>query len=145
MRIMACLGEAAVLLGYALPVSAQNDPATSQGPAESRDASPLLPIIWDRSRAVAARNEVAWMARIQQNHPVHARLQGIGGRVGVTVTVNPDGRPTDCEVTRSSGYEILDTAACLGMQRYARFDPAPDQYGIPISAEFSTEIFYPLN
>jgi protein TonB len=61
------------------------------------------------------------------------------------VTINADGRVSACSVTSSSGSSILDRAACNGMQRYARFEPALNAAGNPISASWSTRIVYRLN
>ena len=82
---------------------------------------------------------------IVKAYPVHAAVRGQEGTVGVTVSVTADGRPKNCKVTKSSGHELLDTAACTGMQRYARFDPALDAQGRPITAEFSTEVKFAID
>jgi protein TonB len=70
---------------------------------------------------------------------------GTEGTVGVAVTVNGEGRVSACSVTSSSGSSILDRAACDGMERYARFDPALNAAGNPVSASWSTRIVYQLN
>jgi protein TonB len=75
---------------------------------------------------------------------MEAREQRLEGVVGLTVTVSRDGRALNCKVTQSSGHAILDAAACTGMQRYARFDPALDRNGNPIASTFSTRITYRL-
>jgi protein TonB len=67
------------------------------------------------------------------------------GTVGVAVTIGANGRVTGCSVTRSSGSERLDSAACQGMQRYARFNPAKDRNGNPTNGSFATSITYRLN
>ena len=95
-------------------------------------------------RTVAPRNPRAWAGRIHENYPVEAREQGWEGGVALTVTVAPDGRASDCKVTQSSGYAVLDKAACTGMLRYSRFDPALDRDGRTIASTFSTRITYRL-
>jgi protein TonB len=69
----------------------------------------------------------------------------VEGTVGVRVTVTADGRASGCSVTASSGSSILDEAACAGMERYARFDPALDAAGNPTTDTYSTRITYTLN
>jgi protein TonB len=59
--------------------------------------------------------------------------------------VGPDGRVSACSVSASSGSSILDEAACQGMQRYARFEPALNDAGNPVSASWATRITYQLN
>src|SRR5690606_2427760 len=51
-----------------------------------------------------------WSARIQENYPPRAVRDEIQGRVGVRVSIGPNGRVATCEVTSSSGSSILDEA-----------------------------------
>jgi protein TonB len=106
---------------------------------------PPTPPRVSKARGVRTKNERSWAARIQENYPARAMREEIEGTVGVRVTVTPDGRATGCSVTGSSGSDILDTAACKDVERYARFDPALDDDGNPISASWSTRITYKLN
>ncbi|WP_425429618.1 energy transducer TonB [Erythrobacter tepidarius] len=97
------------------------------------------------ARPARTKNERSWAARIQENYPARALREEIEGTVGVRVTVTPDGRATGCTVTSSSGSDILDSAACQGMERYARFEPALDDAGNPTNGSYSTRITYRLN
>ena len=72
-------------------------------------------------------------------------LQQQEGRVGVRVTIGRDGRVASGSVSSPSGTSSLDNAACDGMTRYARFEPALDDAGNPTSGSFSTSIVYKLN
>jgi len=65
--------------------------------------------------------------------------------VGVSVVVTPDGRVGGCTITRSSGSSDLDAAACDGMTRDARFNPALDSAGNGIPDKYATTIQYKLN
>jgi protein TonB len=85
-----------------------------------------------------------WSARIQENYPARAVRDEIEGRVGVRVTVGPNGRVADCSVSSSSGSSVLDDAACAGMRSYARFNPALDREGNPTTGSYSTTIVYQL-
>ena len=98
-----------------------------------------------KARGARTKNERSWAARIQENYPARALREEIEGTVGVRVTVTADGRATGCSVTASSGSDILDAAACAGMERYARFDPALDDAGNPTTGSYSTRITYRLN
>jgi protein TonB len=108
-------------------------------------AAPAPPPPPSQARGVSPRNQNSWASRIQQNYPSRAVRDGTEGTVGVSVTVNGEGRVSACSVTASSGSSILDQAACDGMQRYARFDPALNAAGNPVSASWSTRIVYRLN
>jgi protein TonB len=48
-------------------------------------------------------------------------------------------------VSSSSGSPVLDDAACEGMTRYARYNPALDDAGNPTSGSASTTIVYQLS
>ncbi|WP_232491717.1 energy transducer TonB [Novosphingobium kaempferiae] len=98
-----------------------------------------------KARGVKPKGQGSWAARIQSNYPTRAAREEREGRVGVRVTVGPDGKVSACSVSGSSGSPDLDEAACDGMQRYARFDPALDADGNPISSSYQTAIVYKLN
>ena len=98
-----------------------------------------------QARRAMPKGQSGWARRIQDNYPSSALRAEKEGRVGVRVTVGADGRVSACSVTSSSGTPALDTAACEGMERYARFDPALDDAGNPTSGQYSTSIVYKLN
>lgn len=95
-------------------------------------------------KGATPKNQGSWAARIQENYPTRAFREERQGRVGVRVTIGPDGRVTDCSVTSSSGSPDLDTAACAGMRSYARYNPATDGEGNPTTGSASTAIVYRL-
>ncbi|MGB3806727.1 MAG: energy transducer TonB, partial [Erythrobacter sp.] len=66
------------------------------------------------------------------------------GTVGVRVTVTAEGRAANCRVTRSSGSSSLDEGACRSMERYARFNPALNAAGNPVTGAFATNLTYRL-
>jgi protein TonB len=108
-------------------------------------APPPPPPAPSKARGATPDGLGRWSARIQENYPPRAVRDEVEGRVGVRVTVGPNGRVADCSVTSSSGSSILDDAACAGMRSYARFNPAWDAAGNPISGSYSTTIVYNLN
>jgi protein TonB len=57
------------------------------------------------------------------------------GRVGLMVKVNPDGRPSNCRITRSSGNGAADSLMCQLTERYVRFRPARDPQGRPVAQD----------
>ena len=108
-------------------------------------APPPPPPAPSQARGARPKGQGSWAARIQDNYPSAALRKEIEGTVGVRVTVGPDGRVSSCSVSGSSGSGDLDSAACDGMTRYARFDPALDAGGNPTSGSFSTRIVYKIN
>jgi periplasmic protein TonB len=107
--------------------------------------APPPPPVASKARPARPKGQGSWAARIQDNYPSAALRKEIEGTVGVRVTVGPDGRVSGCTVSGSSGSGDLDSAACDGMTRYARFEPALDAAGNPTSGSFSTRIVYKIN
>lgn len=118
-------------------------------PTNPRPSTPAVdpgpPTPPSQARGARTKNERRWAARIQENYPARALREEVEGTVGVRVTVTPDGRATGCSVTASSGSTILDQAACTGMERYSRFEPALDAAGKPTTGSYTTRITYRLN
>ncbi|MEL6737908.1 MAG: energy transducer TonB [Pseudomonadota bacterium] len=98
-----------------------------------------------QARGASPKGLNRWARRIQENYPSRALREEVEGNVGVAVTVGPNGRVSGCRVTRPSGSSVLDDAACKGMSRYARFEPALDAAGNPTTGSYSTVITYRLN
>jgi len=98
-----------------------------------------------KARGVQPKNQRSWSARIQEDYPRRAAQEEIEGTVDVRCTVTTEGKATGCTVTSSSGSDILDGAATKAVERYARFDPALNDDGVPINASWSTRITYKLN
>ena len=98
-----------------------------------------------QARGARPKGQGSWAARIQDNYPSAALRKEIEGTVGVRVTIGSDGRVSGCTVSGSSGSGDLDSAACDGMTRYARFEPALDAGGNPTTGSFSTRIVYKIN
>ncbi len=113
-------------------------------PPPAPPAAPAPPPPPSRARAAQRDGQNRWAARIQANYPRRAVQREIEGNVGVSVVVGPDGRVTGCQVTSSSGNEDLDQAACEGMQRYARYEPALDDAGNPTTGRDTMTIVYRL-
>ena len=59
---------------------------------------------------------------------------------GVRVTVGPDGKVTDCQITSSSGHADLDATACEKIRSRARFNPAMDGEGQPTTGSYSNRV-----
>jgi protein TonB len=106
---------------------------------------PAAPPAASQARRAIPKGQAGWARRIQDNYPESALRAEKEGRVGVRVTIGPDGHVAECSVSSSSGTPALDSAACEGMQRYARFDPALDDAGNPTSGSYSTSVVYKMN
>ncbi|MCK9541487.1 MAG: energy transducer TonB [Novosphingobium sp.] len=107
--------------------------------------APAPPPPPSKARGASPNRQASWAARIQENYPPRALREEREGRVGVRVTIGPDGRVAGCSVTASSGSSDLDEAACNGMSRYARYNPALDDAGNPTTGSATTAIVYRIN
>ena len=72
------------------------------------------------------------------DYPSRALREEREGTTGFRLSVGPDGRVTNCEVTSSSGSPDLDAATCDNLRRRARFTPATDGEGQPTSGSYSS-------
>jgi protein TonB len=68
------------------------------------------------------------------DYPERAYRSRIGGTVHLRFTVAPDGRVSDCRVTRSSGSRELDDVTCRLIVRRFRYRPARNAEGRPIAS-----------
>ena len=60
------------------------------------------------------------------------------------LAIDAGGCPVGCSITKSSGYETLDKAACGVMYRKARFDPATDEHGNPVPGTYRNKFVWSL-
>lgn len=72
------------------------------------------------------------------DYPSRALREEREGTTGFRLTVGPDGKVTNCEVTSSSGSPDLDEATCSNLRRRARFTPATDGEGQPTTGSYSS-------
>ena len=70
-----------------------------------------------------------------KDYPRGARRTNLSGAVTVRFTVQPNGRTTDCSVTRSSGVASLDAVTCKLIEKRFRYAPARDGSGQAVSEE----------
>ncbi len=88
-------------------------------------AKPDMDVTGDvlRSFAQAVRRKI----ESGKKYPVAAQTAGIEGRTGVRMTILKDGQLGKVEITKSSGYEILDKAALQSVRSAAPFPPIPEK------------------
>ena len=70
-----------------------------------------------------------------RDYPRNLGSAGIGGRVEMTLVVEPTGRVGRCTVTRASGSVELDQLTCRLVQQRFRFRPGTDRFGRPVAQE----------
>lgn len=99
--------------------------------------APVAPRVTPKG-AVPRGNPGSWATT--NDYPSRALREERAGTTGFKVTVGPDGRVTDCQITSSSGHADLDEATCANVRRRARFTPATDGEGQPTSGSYSNRI-----
>ncbi|WP_363315406.1 energy transducer TonB [Thermosulfurimonas sp.] len=67
--------------------------------------------------------------RKKRYYPLLARRRGYQGRVGLWLTISPEGQLLSVKIFQGSGHRILDRAALKIVQRAAPFPPPPPELG----------------
>ena len=90
------------------------------------------------SGATPRSNPGSWATN--DDYPSAALRAEEEGVTGFRLTVGTDGRVSECSVTSSSGSSTLDAATCKLITRRARFTPAKDADGNPVTDTYSNRI-----
>ena len=122
------------------PVTVVNEPPPAPPPMVVVPAPPAAPPPprFTPKGAVPKGNPGTWATT--NDYPSRALREEREGVTGFRVSVGPDGRVTDCQITSSSGHADLDEAACSNIRRRARFSPATDGEGQPTSGSYSNRV-----
>ena len=76
------------------------------------------------------------------DYPTKAFAREWQGVTNFAVIVGPDGRAADCQVTKSSGHEVLDRQACWVATKRARFTPAIGADGRPAYGVYRSQVVW---
>lgn len=87
-----------------------------------------------------APTEIAALDTPPPEYPMAEACAGISGQTLLTVTVGADGRPSDVQLTRSSGSDALDQAAMKRLPDW-RFQPAT-RNGQPIAQTIQVPVTF---
>ncbi|MFW2830134.1 energy transducer TonB [Sphingomonas sp. ID0503] len=85
------------------------------------------------SPARAATPQGSWIT--SEDYPASALQAEQRGVVLARFTVLPEGSIANCTIEQSSGVPVLDRATCTALVRSARYVPATDEAGCPVSSE----------
>lgn len=114
------------------------EPARPQPTATPTQAPPVP----KRANPVPKGNPGRWVSN--DDYPSRAIREEAQGTVRFTLTVGPDGRASDCQVTGSSGNSALDETACRLLRQRSRFDPRLDADGNPTTGTWSSSFRWVL-
>lgn len=102
--------------------------AIAASPAVARKPEPPVPLTdagsWIRS----------------EDYPKGSLRRANTGITSFRVTVGIDGKVSACEVTVSSGWAALDEATCRLVAERARFTPAKDRKGRPVTGVYENRV-----
>lgn len=70
------------------------------------------------------------------DYPATALRYEMTGVTAFRLTVDEAGKPTQCEVVGSSGFDVLDTATCDRVMAKALFTPSRDRRGKPTNGTY---------
>ncbi|MES2444625.1 MAG: energy transducer TonB [Pseudomonadota bacterium] len=87
---------------------------------------------------LSPRSPGSWV--VSDDYPASALRAEQSGTVNFRLEVDGAGRVTACEVTGSSGSQILDTTTCSLMRRRARFVPARGPTGEPVASSYASRM-----
>lgn len=93
------------------------------------------------AHAPTPRNMESWIEG--DHYPADALRVRAEGRTAFILTIQPDGRPSACRITVSSGNAYLDEATCE-LFRKGRFDPAVDDKGAKLAGEWASAMRWEL-
>ena len=88
-------------------------------------AAPSPPILRNRDKVLRP-----------EDYPQRSLAKGEHGIISVLLSVAPDGRADDCEISETSGFATLDKDTCALLRSRARFAPATDRSGVPVAGSF---------
>jgi protein TonB len=100
-------------------------------------APPSPPPAPVRSQAAKARADLRSLFDGVNDYPASALRNEEQGTVRVRLDVGPNGRVANCTVTSSSGSAALDSTTCRIIRARAKFSPALDVGGHPISDTYT--------
>lgn len=137
-------------LGFLAPAAAQSapdaaaaDPPRVNTVLDAVRAIPVAPATIVRPAGpMPATNPGTWVT--PADYPAWAIRYDVTGRVGFRLDVGSDGRASHCEVTLSSGVPDLDAVACEKVLERARFVPARNDAGEPVSGTWSTTVVWAI-
>lgn len=70
--------------------------------------------------------------------------RGYSGVAGFQLTVDAQGRVSNCTITSSTGHAVLDEATCRLLESRARFDPARDSSGEIVAGRYSSSVAWKI-
>lgn len=117
----------------AQPGTSTNPNSTAQGmKGEGKDAY------------TAASHTGGYLHNPKPPYPAESIDNEEQGTVTLEVVVEPDGRPSEVQIVKSSGYRRLDQSAYRTVKEHYRFTPAT-RLGVPVRSKYQFKINFSLD
>lgn len=87
---------------------------------------------------VPSNNRSSWITTA--DYPARALREKREGVTRFRLLISDRGRITDCQILVSSGSPDLDAATCTALRKRARFTPARDARGQPVTSEWTQNV-----
>ena len=97
---------------------------------------------FDPVLASPSNNPARWVTT--DDYPTSEIRRGNEGLARFRLEIAANGKVESCTITRSSGHERLDAATCKNIERRAKFDPAKDSNGNPVSGTYESSVRWTL-
>lgn len=134
-----------------LPVPVPSSPPPPYTPLPAPPPSPAIPSFLDRRAPLTTQPSYPRRARADFNtyfsvddYPLRERRSGAQAQVGFALVIGPDGRVSRCTVNASSGSRRLDRETCRILVQRARYWPARNALGAPVSSQDIGTISWPV-
>lgn len=82
---------------------------------------------------------------VSSDYPQHMLAKSQPGMVQFRLIVGEDGQPTACHIQQSTKPDGFDDAVCKALMRRARFEPALDGEGKPMTSAYINEVVFKIH
>lgn len=105
------------------------------GPRVEPVIEPRVTPMFTPRKARPTNGPLGWIST--DDYPARALRSEAEGIAAYRLIVGTNGRVSACEVTRSTGKELLDEATCKFIVRRARFEAATDEAGAKVVGNYT--------
>lgn len=134
------IGSAQADIPKGAPVTAPPPIPMAPPPALSKPAPPLPPM--PKVRAKPVESPGGWIN--PDDYPPVALRHEMTGISAFRLFVDATGKPTYCQITTGSGFEVLDNAACDRLMEHGKFLPARDSKGKVVADVWTSRVVWRL-
>lgn len=118
-----------------LPLTAMEDAKTAMAECV---AEPAL------AKAAARDPRLISFEGMQELAQEASRQRMLSQELGYTITVDPSGKPIDCDLSRKFRRKATEIALCRPMLKSMTFEPARDVNGTAIEGTYSSTIYFDM-